>query len=272
MPNRITEPIIESKAAKEFGKFILFEGCTMSRRMVGSRYATQYLLDKYGFDYVLLDREKCCGAPVKRSGAENASNELRDYNLDLAVKAGCKKMVTACPGCGSQLKSERSEELKIEVIHLVELFYNLAKNNELYQPEHMHKLKSLKVTAHFPCHLHRGIGVLCDEIHKKVVEAFPKWEYIELPEADKCCGAGGGLRASQKDISFAIRAKKIEKVASIAPDIVLAACPFCELQIDEGLRESATSDNGVSAKARAITPQSLIMMMFKDLGEEVGKL
>lgn len=272
MPNRITEPIIDSKSAKEFGKFVLFEGCTMSRRMVGSRYATQFLLDKYGFDYLLLDKEKCCGAPVKRSGAEKSSNELRDYNLDLVRKLGCKKVVTACPGCGSQLKSERSEELGIEVIHVLELFYNLAKNNELYQPAHMIKLKPLKITAHFPCHLHRGMGVLSDIMHKKIVEAFPEWQYLELPGNDKCCGAGGGLRASQKDISFAIRAKKIDRIVDLDVDIVIAACPFCELQIDEGLRETAETKKELDLHSRSITPQALIMMMFKGLGEEVGKL
>lgn len=270
--NRITKPVIDSITAKELGKFILFEGCTMSRRQVGSRYATQFLLDKYGFDYELIEREKCCGAPVKRSGAEKASNELRDYNLDLVVKSGYKKVVTACPGCGSQLMSERSEELDIEVIHLVEIFYKLAKNKELYLKEHMRELKPLKITAHFPCHLHRGMGVLCEPIHQTIVEAFPDWQYIDPPDGDKCCGAGGGLRASQKDISFAIRAKKIEKIASIDPDIVLAACPFCELQIDEGLREAPENIKELGLHARAITPQSLIMMMFKDLGDEVGKL
>lgn len=271
MLNRITNLAIESKTAKDFGKFVLFEGCTMSRRMVGSRFATQFLLDKYGFDYVILEKEKCCGAPVRRSGGEEESNNLRDYNLDLVLKAGCNKIVTACPGCGSQLKSEKSEEFGIEVHHVVELLYYLAKNNELYLPEHMRELKQLKITAHFPCHLHRGMGVLCDVVHKKIVEEFPNWQFIELPEADKCCGAGGGLRASQKELSFTIRARKIKKIASIAPDIVLAACPFCELQIDEGLRESATENRG-KVSARAITPQSLIMMMFKDVGEEVAKL
>jgi fumarate reductase (CoM/CoB) subunit B len=87
-----------------------------------------------------------------------------------------------------------------------------------------------------------------------------------MENMDKCCGAGGGVRASQKDLSYKIRKEKLEAINESKADIVLAACPFCELHIDEGLREE------VKSGTRAITPQSFIAMMFKDIGEEVAKL
>jgi fumarate reductase (CoM/CoB) subunit B len=238
----------------------------MSRRMVGSRYASQFLLDKYGFNYVTLDKEKCCGAPVRRSGGGDESNTLRDYNLDQVLKTGCDTVVTACPGCGSQLKTPEADHLGIKVYHLTEVLYDLAKNHELYLQQFMRPLKPLKITAHYPCHLHRGMKILCDILHSTIIREFPNWEYIELPDADACCGAGGGVRASQKPLSFGIRQRKIENIDLIGADVILAACPFCELQIDEGLRESESS------KARGITPQSLIMMQFKDIVSEVDKL
>ena len=266
MPKRLVEPVVRSKTAKDWGTFVLYEGCTMSRRMIGSRFAMQYLLDKYNFDYILMEKEKCCGSPVRRSGGYDSSDDLRNYNLDLVLKEGANIVVTACPGCGSQLKSEEAEHMGIKVYHFVELLYDLAVNNELYQPKFMRKLKPLKISAHYPCHLHRGMGILCEKLHPRIVKAFPQWEYIELPNADECCGAGGGVRASQKPLSFQIRERKIENIINTGVDIVLAACPFCELQIDEGLRESP------GCKARAITPQSLIMMQFRSLSKEVGSL
>lgn len=236
----------------------------MSRRMIGSRFATQYLLDKYNFNYIIMEKEKCCGSPVRRSGGYESSDELRNYNLDMVLKEGVKSIVTACPGCGSQLKTPEAKELGIDVYHFVEVLYDLAVNNELYQPRLMRELKPLKISAHFPCHLHRGMGIDCEIAHKRIVEAFPKWEWVQLTNADECCGAGGGVRASQKPLSFQIRERKLENIMDSGVDIVLAACPFCELQIDEGLRESG------EAKARGITPQALIMMQFKDLPKEVS--
>jgi Fe-S oxidoreductase len=226
----------------------------------------QYLLDKYNFDYIIMEKEKCCGSPVRRSGGYDSSDELRHYNLDLVLKEGADTMVMGCPGCGSQLKSEEAEHMGIKVYHYAEVLYDLAVNNELYQPQFMRELKPLKITAHFPCHLFRGMAVESNLLHEKIVSAFPKWEYVELPNADECCGAGGGVRASQKPLSFQIRARKIENVINSGADVILAACPFCELQIDEGLRETENS------KARAITPQALIMMQFKTLSQEVQNI
>jgi fumarate reductase (CoM/CoB) subunit B len=114
--------------------------------------------------------------------------------------------------------------------------------------------------------MHRGMLIDAPKIHETIVTAFPNLEYIEMQDPDRCCGAGGGVRASQKDLSFSIRKKKLECIEESKADIVIAACPFCELQIDEGLRTD--SDSG----ARAITPQSLIAMFFKDIGQEVAKL
>ncbi len=267
--NRIVEPMMVSKAAKKWGRFALFEGCTMSRRQVGSRFATVFLLDKDGFDFELLDKEKCCGSPVRRSGDEELANELRDYNLLQTTKQGLKKMVTACPGCGSQLKSEKSEHLGIEVHHFIEILYDLAKNGELYQPKQMHKPPELKVTAHFPCHLDRGMGIFGHELYRTIVEAIPGWKYIEMEEADKCCGAGGGVRASQKELSYEIRKRKIKFTRKTGAKICMAPCPFCELQIDEGLRDFIEEDPDCP---RSLTPQGLLVVLFKDLPREVEQL
>jgi len=268
MTERLVEPAVMSRAARQWGRFVLFEGCTMSRRMTGSRYAARYVLDKYGFDYVMLDSEKCCGSPVRRSGGYNDADNLRNGNLDIVQRKKVQSMVTACPGCGSQLKCDVAEERGIRLHHLMEVLYTLAKNGELYLPDRMREIPKLRVTAHYPCHLHRGMNVECETMHRVFVEALPNLEWVPLPDADKCCGAGGGVRASQKDLSFAIRAKKLKQVERIGADIVLAACPFCELQIDEGLREAEDLDTD----ARAITPQSFLMMMFKGLDEEVKAL
>ena len=266
MTTHVTKPALKSKTAKDWGKFVLYEGCTMPRRMVGSRYTTRYVLDKYGFDYITLNNARCCGAPVMRSGGEDVSIECRVYNLDLVLKAGVNQIVSGCPGCGSQLKSEEAEKMGIHVYHLIEVLYDLAKNGELYQKELMRSIPKLTITAHYPCHMHRGMLIDAQKMHETIVTAFPNLEYVEMEDPDKCCGAGGGVRASQKELSYKIRKKKLDCIADTGADIVIAACPFCELQIDEGLRTETTG--GV----RSITPQSLIAMFFKDIGQEVGNL
>jgi fumarate reductase (CoM/CoB) subunit B len=262
----VTEVAVHTKTAKDWGLFALYEGCTMPRRMVGARYTTRFILDKYGFNYVTMDDSKCWGAPVMRSGGEDVSLECRKYNLDLVKKYGAEQIVTACPGCGSQLKSEEAKKMGIQVYHLIEVLYDLAKNKEIYLKDQMRPIPKLKITAHYPCHMHRGMLIDAQKMHETIITAFPNLEYVDMEDPDKCCGAGGGVRASQKELSYAIRKKKMECIDETGADLVIAACPFCELQIDEGLRtESKTG-------ARSITPQSLIAMFFKDIGQEVANL
>lgn len=266
MTKRLTNPVINSKTAQEWGKFALYEGCVMSRRMVGPRFTARFVLDKFGFNYEMLENEKCCGAPVMRSGGEDVSIECRIHNLEQVKKEGTDTVVTGCPGCGSQLKSEESEKMGIKVHHLIEIFYDLAKNGELYQKEYMRPIPKLKITAHYPCHMHRGMLIDAGKAHEAIVNAFPNLEFIELDEPARCCGAGGGVRASQKELSYKIRRSKLEDIKRSGADIVLIPCSFCELQIAEGLKTELVTGQ------KALMPQDLIAMFFKDIGEEVARL
>jgi fumarate reductase (CoM/CoB) subunit B len=255
-----------SKTVAEWGKFILFEGCIMTRRMVGSRYTAKFILDKYGFDYHTMDNESCCGAPILRAGDEELGHKQQHINLQNAQKLGYHRIVSACAGCGSQLKSDEAEKMGIDVYHLIELVYSLAKNGEIVHPDMVDPLPELTVTAHDPCHLDRGMGVDTNHMHETIVNALPNQTWVECEEHDRCCGAGGGVRASQKDLSYAILQRKVKKLMKTEAEIVLAACPFCELQIDEGLRKTE------GCSMRAITPQSYLAMMFKDVYEGVDAL
>jgi fumarate reductase (CoM/CoB) subunit B len=254
------------KTIAEWGKFVVFEGCIMTRRMVGSRYTARFVMDKYGFDYYTLDNESCCGSPIMRSGGEELAISQRNVNLQNIDKLGFTRIISACPGCGSQLASDEAKRMGISVNHFMELIYSLAKNGELVHPDMIDPLPKLRVSAHDPCHLERGLGVDCSMMHETIVNALPNQTWVECEEHDRCCGAGGGVRASQKDLSYAILQRKVKKLMKTGADVVLAACPFCELQVDEGLRKTEGCD------MRSITPQSYIAMMFKDVYEGVDDL
>jgi fumarate reductase (CoM/CoB) subunit B len=255
-----------TKTVAQWGRFVLFEGCIMTRRMVGSRYTARFVLEKYGFDYHTIDNESCCGAPIMRSGNEELGLHQRDHNLQIIQKLGFETIVSACAGCGSQLKSDEAAKMGLKVYHLMELIYSLAKNGEIVHPDMIDPLPELTISAHDPCHLDRGMGVDTNLMHETIVSALPNQTWVECEEHDRCCGAGGGVRASQKDLSYKILQRKVKRLQKTQADIVLAACPFCELQIDEGLRK--TED----CEMRAITPQSYLSMMFKDVYEGVDDL
>ncbi|MFQ6051625.1 MAG: heterodisulfide reductase-related iron-sulfur binding cluster [Candidatus Hydrothermarchaeota archaeon] len=218
-------------------KVVFFEGCVTSRRMHHLRFAIRFLLENYGIDYITLDpREQCCGSPIFRAGAADIAERQLLHNLREVEKTGRNVVVTACPGCGSTLKSDEAEKRGIEVVHIMEIFMKLAEEGKLFDGNF--RTLETTVTAHFPCHLIRGMDVDCFKGFKEIFAQMPGVEYIELEEANACCGAGGGVRASQIELAKKIRERKINFIKETGAKLCVTICPFCEIHIGEGLKEA----------------------------------
>ncbi len=202
------------------------------------RFAIRFLLEKFGIDYITLDpKEQCCGSPIFRAGAVDVAERQLLYNLREIEQSGRNVVVSACPGCGSTLKSDEAEKRDIEVVHIMEIFMKLAEEGRLFNSPDLRNLDAT-VTAHFPCHLIRGMGVDCFKGFKEIFAQMPGVEYIELEEANSCCGAGGGVRASQIELAKKIRERKIDFIKETEAQICVTICPFCEIHIGEGLKEA----------------------------------
>ncbi|MDY6966576.1 MAG: heterodisulfide reductase-related iron-sulfur binding cluster [Halobacteriota archaeon] len=244
-------------------KAIFFEGCTMSRRMVGLRFATRFLLDKYGIKWETLPQIGCCGAPVMRSGNYKLGIEQRDKVIRATLRSNNDVIITACPGCGSMLK-EGAEKDGIEVLHIDEVLYALAKEGRLYDKDKMRDFKMI-ATAHFPCHMNRGMNIDCDDLFPTVISAFPNMKYVRMKDAERCCGAGGGVRASQVDLAYDIADKKVENAKESGADVLIATCPFCELHLND-------SQKKFGADLAVVPLPMFVALSFYDFEDAVKEL
>ncbi|MGD9117565.1 MAG: (Fe-S)-binding protein, partial [Dehalococcoidia bacterium] len=59
--------------------------------------------------------------------------------------------------------------------------------------------------------------------------------YIEMPNADRCCGMAGTFSVYYYDLSKDIADKKVESIKSTGADIVVSSCPGCEIQLIDSL-------------------------------------
>jgi fumarate reductase (CoM/CoB) subunit B len=62
-------------------------------------------------------------------------------------------------------------------------------------------------------------------------------EFVEMEEPNRCCGAGGGVRAGKPEIAAALAKHKVEMIKELDVDAVITICPFCENNLRLSLEE-----------------------------------
>jgi heterodisulfide reductase subunit B len=235
-------------------EFSLFLGCIAPNRYPAIESCTELVLDKLGIGYEVMEEASCCPPPgIVRSFDELTWLTLSARNLSLAEG---REIITICNGCFSTLKEASvilknhevrdniNQHLKaigreyrgdVEVKHLVEILYSSLDRIK----EVMERRLRLRVGVHYGCHLTRPSSILrvdspenprmLDEI-VEVVGA----ESVEYDDKMLCCGAGGGVRSSSKELALTFTRRKLESLKDADVDCVVNSCPFCHLQLDQG--------------------------------------
>ena len=62
--------------------------------------------------------------------------------------------------------------------------------------------------------------------------------YVELPEADVCCGSAGSYNLTEPAMAARLQQRKIDNILSTGAEIVVTTNPGCILQIEAGLRRA----------------------------------
>ena len=63
-------------------------------------------------------------------------------------------------------------------------------------------------------------------------------EYVELPEADWCCGSAGSQLITHYETSLKVLKRKTDSIASTQADYIASGCPGCQMQLNVGVQLS----------------------------------
>jgi len=244
LPTKFFRERVASRAAVSKGGKIrvsYFVGCGFNFILPQVSEATLEVLESTGAD-VQIAENGCCGSPAYEYGDLEAAREMARKNLEVLEKTGAEAVVTDCGRCAAFLK-EYPELLKSDPA-LKEQAGRMAKKvkpfSEFMQssiPESK-SAKSLsgKVTYHDPCHLSRYQKVTREP--RALLKKIPGLTYVELPEADRCCGAAGGYNISRYDQSMKVLDRKMELIKKTGADILATECPGCIIQLSHGARRA----------------------------------
>lgn len=120
------------------------------------------------------------------------------------------------------------------------------------------------VTYHHPCHLNRGQSVAWQPL--ELLKALPGHRYIEMQDADRCCGGGGTFTFAHADAAEEIAWKKLDAVEEIRPNVVATACPVCRVQLMDMLhRRFVLRARELGEKPLWIPVKTPVELLLEDL-------
>ncbi|NWF95365.1 MAG: succinate dehydrogenase/fumarate reductase iron-sulfur subunit [Candidatus Thorarchaeota archaeon] len=225
------------------GRVAFFTGCLIDYRMQETGRSLIEVLNRNNIDVVVPKEQWCCASPAFRTGdlhtARAAAHRVTEIFETVAEKYNLDTVVVACAGCGKTLREdhrplieeERGEPPKFKVYDLAEYMIDVIGIENIVKPKGVIKTK---ITYHEPCHLGRGQGVVDQPVD--LLKLIPGIEYIPDPYRNRCCGAGGGVRAGKRELSQKIATTKKEYIEATGAEMVATECPFCTIQISDILK------------------------------------
>lgn len=229
----------EMTAAGEQADILFWVGCAGSfdDRAKKITKAMVHILHQCAVKFAVLGAEESCtGDPAKRAGNEFLFQMQAMTNIEVLNGYAVKKIVTACPHCFNTIKNEYPElGGTYEVLHHSQLLEQLFEEGKLKVEGG--KFKGKRITFHDPCYLGRANQVY--EAPRSVIQKLDA-ELVEMKRCKAnglCCGAGGAqlfkeAEKGDKEINIA----RTEDALSVRPEIVAAACPFCNTMMTDGTK------------------------------------
>ncbi|NAS12350.1 (Fe-S)-binding protein [Poritiphilus flavus] len=240
MSNEINVPTMASLFAEGKEPEVLFwVGCAGSFDDRAKKITKAFvrLLNKAGINFAVLGTEESCsGDPAKRVGNEFLFQMQAVTNIEILNGYGVKKIVTACPHCFNTIKNEYPElGGNYEVLHHTQFLKQLFEEGRLSLEGGSFKGK--RITYHDPCYLGRANDVY--EAPRELIRKLDA-ELVEMKNCKKrglCCGAGGAQMFKEpekgdKDVNI----ERTEQALETRPDIIAAACPFCNTMMTDGIK------------------------------------
>ncbi|MFX0169298.1 MAG: fumarate reductase (CoM/CoB) subunit TfrB [Candidatus Hodarchaeota archaeon] len=223
---------------------LFFPGCLINLRIQQVGMNVIEVLKKNKVRVHIPKDFVCCTSVAFRTGARTVAYDMVLRNTDYFRKLGVNKVVGLCPGCMSTIKQDwpvvlhekDSPPYDFEPFDINEYLIGVVGVERINQKE----LKPLpiRVVYHDPCHLNRHQGI--SEEPRKLIQMIPGLEFIDIKDSDRCCGAGGGVRAGRRELSEDIAGIKFELLSEVNPDVIATSCSFCYIQLLDAVKKAGS--------------------------------
>ena len=229
----------------------LLSGCVMPLFSGPEMEAVVRVLNRNGCEVVVPEGQVCCGAIHSHVGDLETTRSMARRNIDVFTDAGVDAVVIASAGCGSRMK---------EYDHLLRNDANYADKAERFSEtvKDVHEFlvdlpftpptAELDYTVTYQDSCHLGNAQRITSAPRQILNAIPGVNFVELPGAGRCCGAGGTYTITERDFSIRVLASKMDDFQTTGADVLATANPGCLLQLQYGV-----ANRGLTADVKYVT-------------------
>ena len=220
----------------------LLTGCIMDVAVAETNVDTMKLLVHHRCEVIIPPEQGCCGSLQAHNGDEETARRLARRTVDTFSKLGLDAVIMNSAGCGAYMKqygevlsddqeyaapaADLAAKVKDLSEFLADIGLNIGQNSQ-------NPFRSKRVTYHDACHLVHAQKI--SRQPRDLIKSVPDVEYVELPEANWCCGSAGTYNITHFDASMQLLQRKMDNVKSVQPDVIVTSNPGCLIQIQYGL-------------------------------------
>lgn len=235
--------LVFAPAGAAKGRVAFHTSCVMEPLFPDTHREAVRLMVLAGIEVVVPLAQTCCGALHGHGGRREQAKDLARANVK-AFAFDADFVVSHSAGCGAALREcgellahdAAAEAFATRVRDVSEV---LAHFGLPAPPAPMRSArdaaKPLRIAMHDPCHLAHAQRVR--EAPRRLLRALPGVELVDLPDSDWCCGSAGVYNLTQPALADAQLEGKLDRIARVAPEVVIASNPGCLLHMQRGAAE-----------------------------------
>lgn len=233
------QPKAIEKPVKKVG---FFPGCVVNYSNHALGDALLHVLGENQVAVSMAKFDVCCGIPGLTSGDQTYSKQMARQNVEIYSQMDMDALLFVCPSCAVAFQEEYPRLLADEpaLLAKAQVLANKVRDvNQFLMEEIDLKQPQVRltetVTYHDPCHLVRSLGV--KEQPRKLIQQLPGANFVEMTDADTCCGFGGSFSLCYYDLSKQINLGKLQAIEDSGASVLATSCPGCMIHFRDGLHQ-----------------------------------
>jgi L-lactate dehydrogenase complex protein LldE len=213
----------------------LFVTCLVDQMWSSIGTSTVDVLRRAGCTVEFDERQTCCGQPAFNTGYRAEARRVAQRFIELCEESKAEAIVSPSGSCTAMVHHYPSlfaadDKWRTRARTVAERTFELSSFLvRVLKTEDVGARFAGRVTWHDACHGLRDLNIRDEP--RRLLKHVREAEFVELENADVCCGFGGTFSVKYPEISAAILEQKIDAIQTSAVDAVISGDASCLMQI-----------------------------------------